>query len=361
MTFDVVDVSAAAPYSVFIGSGTRELLVPGLAGADKVAVIHPTRLADQVDELLEGFPGEVVPVEVPDGEPAKTSNVLVAVWDRLAEAGFTRSDAIIGFGGGTTTDLAGFAAATWLRGVTYLAVPTTLLGAVDAAVGGKTGINLAAGKNLAGAFYEPAAVVCDLDFLLTLPDAELRSGMAEVIKCGFIADPIILDEFEADPAQALAPGSTRQQELIRRSVAVKASVVGDDLTERTSSGEHIGREALNYGHTLGHAIEAAEGYTRRHGEAVSIGMVFAAELAHRAGLIDHALVQRHRQILGQAGLPIALPDHPWQDLRQTMGLDKKSRGTVLRFVVLSALGQARILESADEDDLVDCYHAILED
>lgn len=194
-------------------------------------------LQSWVPELTAGLESEVLTIEVPDSEAAKTPAVLAQCWDRLAEAGFTRSDAIVGFGGGTTTDLAGFVAATWLRGVRYVALPTTLLGMVDAAVGGKTGVNLTAGKNLAGVFYEPYTVVCDLGYLSTLPIDDLRAGMGEVLKCGFIADPRILDAFAEDPASALQAGSDLQWELIRRAITVKAKVVSADLRERTSSGE----------------------------------------------------------------------------------------------------------------------------
>ncbi len=209
----------------------------------------------------------------------------------------------------------------------YIALPTSLLAMVDAAVGGKTGINLSAGKNLVGAFHEPFTVLGDLDFLETLPASELRSGLAEVLKCGFIADPAILDEFEADPDGALEPGNPVQAKLIRRAVAVKAAVVSADLRERTSSGADIGREALNYGHTLAHAIERREHFQWRHGEAVAVGMVFAAELARRLDLIDTDLVARHRSVLERVGLPTSYRSGAWLELRKAMSLDKKSRGS----------------------------------
>ena len=199
------------------------------------------------------------------------------LWSRLAAHGVTRSDAIVGVGGGATTDLAGFVAATWLRGVRLVLVPTTLLGIADAAVGGKTAIDIPEGKNLVGAFHPPAGVLADLAALETLPRAEYVSGLAEVIKAGFIADPVILDLIEADPAGAAVPHGPHARELVERAVRMKAEVVSADLREAGR------REILNYGHTLGHAIERVEGYRIRHGEAVAIGMVYAAELARLAG------------------------------------------------------------------------------
>ncbi|PZQ40507.1 MAG: 3-dehydroquinate synthase, partial [Phenylobacterium zucineum] len=245
MTWEPIDVATEQPYQVVVGRGASKLLPEFLDGVERVAVIHPPALASLLPVITAGMDQQVTAIRVPEAEAGKTAEVLGGCWEALAEAGFTRSDAIVGLGGGATTDLAGFVAATWLRGVRYLALPTSLLAMVDAAVGGKTGINLGAGKNLVGAFYEPFTVLCDLDFLQTLPDGELRSGMAEVLKCGFIADPAILAEFEADPADALAAGSERQAGLIRRAVTVKARVVSADLRERTSEAGNVGREALN--------------------------------------------------------------------------------------------------------------------
>lgn len=360
MTWETVDVAAERPYQVLVGRGAPALLPQFLEDVDRVAILYPPSLAGRVPELTAGLECSVLAIEVPDTEAAKTPQVLASCWDRLAEAGFTRSDAVVGFGGGTTTDLAGFVAATWLRGVRYLALPTTLLGMVDAAVGGKTGINLTAGKNLAGAFYEPFTVVCDLSYLGTLPAVDLRAGLAEVLKCGFIADPQILEAFEDDPVSALQPGSDLQWELIRRAIVVKAKVVSADLRERTSHGAAIGREILNYGHTFGHAVEHHEHYARRHGEAVSIGMVFAAEVAHRLGLIDQALLDRHRHVLQAAGLPVSYPGQDWASLRAAMNLDKKTRGSTLRLVLLTGLGRATIVADTAEDVLADSYNALVE-
>ncbi len=243
----------------------------------------------------QGF--EAHALQIPDGEAAKDVTVAAHCWQELGQLGFTRSDAVVTVGGGATTDMGGFVAATWLRGVRVVHVPTTLLAMVDAAVGGKTGMNTAEGKNLVGAFHEPAGVLCDLAVLTTLPRAELVSGMAEVVKCGFIADPTILEIVERSPETALTPGSAELRELVERAVQVKIDVVSGDLKEIGGSGGHPGREALNYGHTLGHALERAEGYRMRHGEAIAVGMVFVAELARAAGMLDEATVARHREVL----------------------------------------------------------------
>ena len=277
-------------------------------------------------------------------------------WSVLGQAGFTRSDAVVTLGGGATTDVGGFVAATWLRGVRVVHLPTTLLAMVDAAVGGKTGINTGAGKNLVGAFHEPAGVLCDLSLLEMLPRDEFVAGLGEVIKCGFIADPVILDLVEATDPATLTADSDVTRELIERAIRVKIDVVVDDLRETGGTG--IGREVLNYGHTLAHAIERTSGYAVRHGEAVAIGSVYVAELAARAGSLDPALVERHRAAFARVGLPTTYADAPFEDLHDAMKIDKKSRGNQLRFVVLDDVGRPRILVGPSEDDLRSAYSAI---
>jgi 3-dehydroquinate synthase len=357
-----VRVSAERPYDVLVGHDLlREL--PGLLGraVQRVAVIHPPTLlgpASSVVHQLTQAGYTAVRIDVPDAEAAKTAEVAARCWSVLGNAGFTRSDAVVGVGGGSTTDLAGFVAATWLRGVRLVSVPTSLLGMVDAAVGGKTGINTAEGKNLVGAFFEPAGVLCDLDALATLPPADLVGGLAEVIKCGFIADPEILTLVERDPVAARTPDSPQLRELVERSIRVKADVVSADLREATSVGGRVGRELLNYGHTLGHAVERREQYRWRHGEAVSVGLVFAAELARLAGKLDDAIADRHRAVLSSVGLPVTYPAGAFDDLLATMGLDKKTRGSTLRFVVLNGLGSAEILAGPTEDVLRSAYAAV---
>ncbi|MEU6346715.1 3-dehydroquinate synthase [Streptomyces sp. NPDC046977] len=344
------------PYEVLVG---RQLLgeLPGLIGdkAARVAVIHPEALSATGEALRDDLAEqgyEAVAIQVPNAEEAKTAEVAAYCWRALGQSGFTRTDVVVGVGGGATTDLAGFVAATWLRGVRWIAVPTTVLGMVDAAVGGKTGINTAEGKNLVGAFHPPAGVLCDLSALESLAVNDYVSGLAEIIKAGFIADPVILDLIEGDPAAARTPDGAHTAELIERAIRVKAEVVSADLKE---SGL---REILNYGHTLGHAIEKNERYDWRHGAAVSIGMVFAAELGRLAGRLDDATADRHRAVLGSVGLPLTYRGDQWPRLMETMKVDKKSRGDRLRFIVLDALAKPTVLEAPDPAVLLAAYAEI---
>ncbi|MET8972338.1 3-dehydroquinate synthase [Streptomyces hydrogenans] len=341
------------PYEVLVG---RQLLgeLPALIGdkAKRVAVIHPEALAGTGEALREDLAAqgyEAVAIQVPNAEEAKTAEVAAYCWKALGQTGFTRTDVIVGVGGGATTDLAGFVAATWLRGVRWVAVPTTVLGMVDAAVGGKTGINTAEGKNLVGAFHPPAGVLCDLAALESLPVHDFVSGLAEIIKTGFIADPVILDLIEEDPQAARTPAGPHTAELIIRSIQVKADVVSGDLKE---SGR---REILNYGHTLAHAIEKNERYKWRHGAAVSVGMVFAAELGRLAGRLDDATADRHRAVLESVGLPLTYRGDQWPKLLETMKVDKKSRGDLLRFIVLDGLAKPSVLEGPDPAVLFAAY------
>jgi 3-dehydroquinate synthase len=347
-----VDVSA---YAVKIGRGVLPELPDLVKGADQVAVVYagPVREhATRVEAQLRAAGHRVLPIEVPDAEPGKDISVAARCWDALGEAAFTRSDAVVGVGGGAVTDLAGFVAACWLRGVRLVTVPTSLLGMVDAAVGGKTGINTAAGKNLVGAFYEPAGVLCDLAALDTLPADDLLAGMAEIVKCGFIADPAILELIEADPAAALDPSGPALAELVERSVAVKARVVTVDLREGGL------REILNYGHTLGHAIERREKYRWKHGHAISVGLVFAAELGRLSGRLAPDVAARHREILVRLGLPVSYPQEAWPELHAAMRVDKKARGATLRFVVLDGLAAPGTLAGPSDELLLEAYRAV---
>jgi 3-dehydroquinate synthase len=327
-------------YDVVVGAGLDAELRPLLAGADRVALVHPPTLAARATVLTELMRGDglcVLPLEVPDGEAAKTLGVAGRCWDALGAAGFTRTDVVVGLGGGTTTDVAGWVAAAWLRGVRVVHLPTTLLGMVDAAVGGKAAIDVAAGKNLVGAFHPPAGVLCDLDALSTLRPADYRAGLAEVVKCGFIADPVVLDLLERDGVAAPAA------ELVERAVRVKAGIVSRDLRE---TGE---RAYLNYGHTLAHAIEKRERYRVRHGEAVAVGLVYAAALGRAAGGLDGPTADRHRTVLAALGLPTTYDREGWPELREAMRVDKKARGPVLRFVVLDGLARPAILADPPEE------------
>lgn len=353
----IIGVSAETPYNVLIGRALLDDL-PGVLDSKvkKILVIHPIALAtsaELIKESLERSGYECLLAGVPDSEDAKRVEVAAFCWGILGKSDFTRSDAVIGFGGGSTTDLAGFVAATWLRGVSLVQIPTTLLGMVDAAIGGKTGINTAEGKNLVGVFHAPIGVLCDLDTLATLPRNEILAGFGEVVKYGFIRDPQILEIIEADPSKATDPTSAEFEELIARSVQIKAEVVGHDFKEAGL------REILNYGHTLGHAIEHAERYQWRHGAAISIGMVFVAELARLAGRLSDEAVARHRRVLELLGLPTSYRADRWQQLLATMQRDKKSRGGNLRFVVLDDIGKPTIMTSPTEEMLFAAYQEIV--
>ena len=352
-----IAVQGPSPYDVVVGNGVVDG-VRGLLprGVQRVAVCHPRDLPGGVRPVLAALAGlEVLDLPLPEGEAAKTASVAADCWERLGAAGFTRSDAVVTVGGGATTDLGGFVAATWLRGVPVVHVPTTLLGMVDAAVGGKTGINTGAGKNLVGSFHEPAGVVCDLDLLASLPLPELVSGLGEVVKCGFIADPEILRLVEADPDAARDTGSKVLRELVERAIRVKADVVAADLRETASTEGDPGREVLNYGHTMAHAVERATGYSVRHGEAVAIGMVYVAEVARLAGRLDDDTAARHATTLGLVGLPTRFDGAPYQTLLTAMRVDKKARGSQLRFVVLDGLARPGILAGPDERWLEEAY------
>jgi 3-dehydroquinate synthase len=350
-----IRVATAQPYDVIVGRYLRAEVLDAL-GSGAVAIVHQPTLVEPAESLrtvLEYLGSEVYRIEVPDAEAGKTLSVAGFCWDVLGRVGLDRTGTVVGFGGGAVTDLAGFVAANWLRGVRVVQVPTTLLAMVDAAVGGKTGINTDAGKNLVGAFHEPAAVLVDLATLQTLPRAELVAGMAEVVKAGFIADSVILERIESDPDAALDPSSPVLEELIGRAIRVKADVVAADLRE-----SHL-REVLNYGHTLGHALERREGYRWRHGAAVSVGMVFAAELARLAGRLDDATVQRHRAVLSSIGLPTSYAaDDALPELLEGMRNDKKARSGVLRFVVLDDLGKPGRLEDPDPELVAAAYAAV---
>ncbi|MFG1706803.1 3-dehydroquinate synthase [Nonomuraea sp. M3C6] len=354
MTATRITVRGDSPYDVVVGTGVlAELGTLFKPGVRTVAVIHPSSLPEissPVGAALREAGYEVVELPVPDGEQAKTIEVAAGLWSALGRHGVTRSDAVVGVGGGATTDLAGFVAGTWLRGVQVVLVPTTLLAMVDAAVGGKNGIDTPEGKNLVGTFLPPAGVLCELSTLAGLPKRDYVAGLAEIIKGGFIADPEILTLIEEDPEAATRPDGPHTRELIERKIQVKADVVGADLREAGL------REILNYGHTLAHAIERDEHYGIRHGEAVAIGMVYAAELSRLSGRAD--LVERTRSILTSVGLPTTYRADAWPRLRDHMRLDKKTRGAKQRFVVLDALAKPGRLEGPAEELLEAAYKEI---
>ena len=345
-----VHVTGAAiePYDVVIGEGAMNHLVDVLGPKPaKIALIHTQpvqRHSDRARALLRQGGYEVSDIVIPDAEPGKTITVANGIWERLGNEGFTRSDAVVGLGGGAATDLAGFVAATWMRGVRYVNCPTSLLAMVDASTGGKTGINTPQGKNLVGSFYTPAGVLAD-----------------EVAKSGFIRDPEILHILEDHAAELRAfDGSTFLgspledvvAELIERTVKVKAYHVSSDLKEKGL------REFLNYGHTMGHAIEKLEHFRWRHGNAVAVGMVYAAELAHLIGYIDQDLVDYHRSLLASMGLPTSWNGGSFDDVLALMHRDKKARGNELRFVVLDEIGHVVHLDNPPAEAVEEAFRRI---
>jgi len=353
-----ITVTGAESYDITVGRSLLDNVVAAVGTkATKVLVVHQTALqasAELLRETLVSAGFEAILAGIPDGEDSKRIEVATWCWQLLGQADFTRTDAIIGFGGGAATDLAGFVAATWLRGVPLIQVPTTLLGMVDAAIGGKTGINTTEGKNLVGAFYAPKSVICDLDTLKTLPRNELLAGFGEVVKYGFIRDPEILDLIESQPDEATDVDSEVFLEIVTRCIAIKASVVSSDFKEAGL------REILNYGHTLGHALELAERYTWRHGAAVSVGMMFVAELARLNGRLSDEVVARHRSILQLLGLPTTYKADKWDQLLGTMQRDKKSRAGNLRFVVLDDIAKPTIMTAPTNEMLFAAYQEIVD-
>jgi 3-dehydroquinate synthase len=350
-----VEVLVDRPYPVIIGTGLLDDLSRVLDGRHKVAILHQPVLNETAESIRNHLADKGIDahrIEIPDAEAGKELPVVGFIWDVLGRIGIGRQDAVVSLGGGAATDVSGFAAATWLRGVDVVHVPTTLLGMVDAAVGGKTGINTDAGKNLVGAFHQPLAVLVDLATLETLPRNEIVAGMAEIVKAGFIADPVILDLIESDPEAALDPAGSVLPELIRRAVVVKAEVVAADEKESQL------REILNYGHTLAHAIERRERYRWRHGAAVSVGLMFAAELGRLAGRLDDETADRHRSVLTSLGLPVSYDGEAFPQLLEYMAGDKKTRSGVLRFVVLDGLAKPARLEGPDPALLVAAYSEI---
>jgi 3-dehydroquinate synthase len=357
-------------YPVIIGRGLLAG-VAGLAGrfvedAAQAAIVHPASLASLAATVGEGFAAAGLAVhlfEVPDGEDAKRLEVVAGLYERFAAVPLHRADLVVGVGGGATTDVAGFAAATWLRGVRLVNVPTTVLGMVDAAIGGKTGVDLAAGKNLVGAFHQPAAVIADLDTLVTLPAEERRSGLAEVVKAGLVADPALAERTAAAATAAVAGHPDALAPLIESAVNVKAAVVSADEREGGL------RAVLNYGHTLGHALERLAGYHGlRHGEAISLGMVFAARVAEATGLAEPGLADGHVRLLARLGLPVGGAELDPGAVLAAMATDKKRTGARggaadlagLRLVLLRAPGKPEVVAAPARPVLVAAIESLAE-
>jgi 3-dehydroquinate synthase len=337
----IVEVVADRNYQVVIGGNGLSEIKRISSEHRKVLIIAPSSLL-KLFKIKES--GNISIFVAPEGESQKSVKVLERVWKKCASVGLERTDAIVGVGGGATTDLAGFAASTWLRGIDWYAIPTSLAGMVDAAIGGKTGLNASSGKNLIGAFYSPRKVLIDIDFLRTLPHRDLNAGMAEVIKCGFISDYKILNLVQDDVLDF--------EQLIHRSVKVKAKVVGKDFKESKL------REVLNYGHTLGHAIEKDSKYRLRHGEAVSIGMIFAAELSKDLVDLDVDAVDLHRRLSINFKLPVSYPKSRLKYLMNLLMQDKKVKSGKLRFIGISKIGKPVWLEDVSSRTISRVYERI---
>ncbi len=347
----IIEVAAERTYPVIIDSSWKVELSKLLVGRNKAAIIVSEKMQGSIKDLI-ATDAEVLVFPIPDGEPGKSSATLNKIWDWLGAAGFTRSDFIIGIGGGAVTDFTGFAAASWLRGINWVAIPTTVAGAVDAAIGGKTAINSEYGKNLIGAFHSPSAVIIDVSWFDSLSDRDFAAGLAEVVKAGFISDPKILQLIGDLKISDLRSNRTTVIELVTLAIAVKAKVVSSDFKES------FNREVLNYGHTLGHAIELHCKYDLRHGECVAIGMAFMAQLQLSLGLITSELAEQHIEILKNLGLPTTYKRQAWPSLLASMYLDKKSRGKTLRLVTIKGIGITDRLENPDEKILLAAYEKV---
>jgi 3-dehydroquinate synthase len=338
-------------YNIFVGerilSSIGDLLHQvGIKG--KIAVVTNPIVAqlylDTVHDALHERGFEVTPVLVPDGEEHKALSTVSTILDNLISNRFERKSCVLALGGGVVGDLAGFAAATFLRGIPFVQVPTTLLAQVDSSVGGKTGVNHKDGKNLIGAFYQPRAVIIDIQVLSSLPRRELVAGLAEVIKYGIIEDPNLFDLLEKRMDQVLGLDPRLMTEIIAGSCAIKARVVERDEREDDY------RAVLNFGHTVGHALEAATNYKSfLHGEAVAIGMSKAATISHQQGFCDAVTSERIEKLLVSAGLPTQIPaELSARSLLQGMELDKKSSGGKIKFVMCAGIGKTRFYSLTPE-------------
>jgi 3-dehydroquinate synthase len=333
-----VDVGHTS-YPITIGPGLlgdRELLDSLIRGRDLCVVTNTTVAGLYADRLRDTLSGRRIALCVlPDGEQHKTLETVALVFDALVDAKLNRDATVLALGGGVVGDIAGFAAACYQRGVGYVQIPTTLLAQVDSSVGGKTGVNYPGGKNLIGAFYQPIAVIADTDTLATLPDRELRAGLAEVIKYGCVWDRQLFDWLDLNIGRLTQRDPAALAHAIERSCDIKANVVGRDERENNL------RAILNFGHTFGHAIESATNYdTYLHGEAVGLGMLMATHLSHRLGLIDGASEERVRDILARAGLPTDPPRIGAARASELMQMDKKVLAGTVRLVLLEEIGRA---------------------
>ncbi len=342
-------------YDIVIGVALDELgeRMGGLRIGRKAAVVTNPRVnrlyGDCVFKSLSASGFLAMPVEIPDGEQQKNLDWANYIFTALLVNAFDRRSPLVALGGGVIGDLTGFAAATFMRGVPFVQVPTTLLAMVDSSVGGKTGVNHPMGKNMIGAFYQPRLVLMDLDTLKTLPREEFLSGMAEVIKYGVIADSELFTYLDRNRERVLSLEPGHLAHIIKRSCEIKADVVSKDEREGGF------RAILNFGHTLGHAIETLSDYSVRHGEAVAIGMVYASRLAHRTGQCDASVPEKVEKLIGDYGLPTgltALKLRPTAtELMDTMQVDKKAECGKVRFVLPKRIGEAVITKEWDETSL----------
>ena len=326
-------------YPIAIGAGllgNRELLTGQIRGRDLLVVTNTKVGGLYLAKLRTGLESRrIAECILPDGEQHKTLHTAGVVFDALVAKKMNRDATVLALGGGVIGDIAGFAAACYQRGIGYVQIPTTLLAQVDSSVGGKTGVNHPGGKNLIGAFYQPQSVIADIDTLATLPDRELRAGLAEVIKYGCVWDPLLFDWLDNNMVQLLARDAEALTYAIGRSCEIKSTIVAKD------EHEHHLRAILNFGHTFGHAIEAATGFEAYlHGEAVALGMLMAADLSRRLGLIDAAVRDRIRALLAKAGLPTAAPRVGAAKALELMQMDKKVLAGAVRLVLIEKLGRA---------------------
>jgi len=347
----VISVSAEHKYDVLVGCNWRDELSARASERTRCAIVT-TKSMKAVLGNVEAEDCEFIYCIIPDGEEGKSPDVLLKLWNWFAAAGLTRTDLVIGVGGGAITDIAGFAGATYLRGIDWIAIPTSVAGSVDAAIGGKTGANLDYGKNLVGSFHSPRAVLIDHSWFSTLSDRDFAAGLAEVIKCGFIRDPQILQLITGKDLQSLRSDEALVMELIKRAVQVKADVVSGDFKES------FDREILNYGHTFGHAVEKHAKYSLRHGECVAIGMAFMAHLQSELGFITDDIRDLNLSILTGINLPITYSAGDWPELRALMSMDKKSRGNSLRFVTISEIGKTDRIADVAQGHLLSAYEKV---
>jgi 3-dehydroquinate synthase len=343
-------VKGSIEYPVIIGPGVLETALPEFVaekGFSSVAVISNDRVGPLYGErLAERLPGGYL-ITVPDGERHKNLKTVRDLYDALLRNGADRSTLVVALGGGVVGDMAGFVAATFMRGLPLVQAPTSLLAMVDASIGGKVGVDLPQGKNLVGAFKDPLAVFADTATLATLPPVELRCGLAEVVKGGLVGDSALLDHL-------MEHGPQPVESIIERTAAVKTSIVQQDRLE------HGVRVYLNLGHTFGHALEQVSGYAWRHGEAVAVGLGAAARLSARLGLCDGALIEQVEGALRSLGLPVCYTDFSPNQLWDAMRHDKKRQGDSLRFVLLRGVGQPVIQDGVPRDAVLEVLDSLKE-